>query len=89
MENNQIKIVEEGKEVIYRVLVNIEDVNDKNYVVYTKDELNDKGDIISYVAEYVENEDTGNVKLISIKNDKEWEFIRDIVNSITNEEEGK
>lgn len=89
MENNQIKIVEDGKEVIYRVLVNIEDVNDKNYVVYTKDELNDKGDIISYVAEYVENEDTGNVKLISIKNDKEWEFIRDIVNSITNEEEGK
>lgn len=89
MENNELKLIEDGKEVTYRVLLNIEDVNNKNYVVYTKDETNDKGDIISYAAEYVENEETGNIKLISIKNDKEWEFIRDIINSITKEGEGK
>lgn len=89
MENNQITLIEDGKEVIYRVLVNIEDVEGKNYVVYTKDELNENGDILSYVAEYVENVETGNVKLISIKNDKEWEFVRDIINSITEEKEGK
>lgn len=89
MENNQITLIEDAKEVIYRVLVNIEDVEGKNYVVYTKDELNENGDILSYVAEYVENVETGNVKLISIKNDKEWEFVRDIINSITEEKEGK
>lgn len=89
MENNELKLIEDGKEVIYRVLINVEDVNGKNYVVYTKDELNEKGDILSYAAEYIENKETGNIKLISIKNDKEWEFIRDILNSINNEEEGK
>lgn len=87
MENNEITLIEDGKEVKYRILLNIEDVKGKNYVVYTKDEKNDKGDIISYAAEYIENEETGNIKLISIKNDKEWEFIRDILNSITKEEE--
>jgi len=82
MENNKLILTENGKEVEYRVLLNIEDVKEKNYVVYTKDEENDKGDILTYVAEYIENEETGNIKLISIKDDKEWEFIRDIINSI-------
>lgn len=89
MENNQIVLIEDGKEVNYRVLVNIEDVEGKNYVMYTKDEINEDGDIISYAAEYVENPETGNIKLISIKDDKEWEFIRDILNSIQSEEEVK
>jgi uncharacterized protein YrzB (UPF0473 family) len=87
MENNKIVLTVNGEDVEYRVLLNIEDVNGKNYVVYTNDEIKENGDVLSYVAEYVENKDTGNVKLISIKDDKEWEFIRDIVNSIQNEEE--
>lgn len=89
MENNQITLIEDGKEVVYRVLINVEDIDGKNYVMYTKDELNEKGEVLSYVAQYVENEETGNIKLISIKNDKEWEFIRDILNSIIGEKEGK
>lgn len=80
MENNELIILENGEEVTYRVILNIENENNKNYVVYTKDELDENGDIISYVANY--KEVNGEIKLTSIKDDKEWEFIRDIVNSI-------
>jgi len=80
MENNELVIRENGEDVVYRVILNIENENNKNYVVYTKDELDKNGDIISYVANY--EEVNGEIKLTSIKDDKEWEFIRDIVNSI-------
>ena len=62
MENNKIVLTVNGEDVEYRVLLNIEDVNGKNYVVYTNDEIKENGDVLSYVAEYVENKDTGNVK---------------------------
>ena len=88
MEENKLILLENGEEAQYRVLVNIEDVNGKNYIVYSKDELNDNGDILSYVGTYTLKED-GNVKIISIKDDKTWEFIRDVLNSIQNEEEVK
>ena len=35
MENNEIILIEDGKEVSYRILFSIEDVEGKNYVVYT------------------------------------------------------
>lgn len=82
MENNELILLENDKEVVYRVLLNIEDVNGKNYVVYTKDELDKNGDMITYVANYEEKKD--GIKLTSIKDDKEWELICDIVNSINN-----
>jgi len=82
MEGNKIVLTEDGVEKEYRV-------EGKNYIVYTNDEKNDDGDIISYAAEYVTNEETGNAKIISIKDDKTWEFIRDVLNSIQNEEEVK
>lgn len=80
MENNELVLLENDQEVVYRVLLNIEDVEGKNYVVYTKDELDKNGDIITYVANYEEKKD--GIKLTSIKDDKEWELICDIVNSI-------
>ena len=53
MENNKIVLTVNGEDVEYRVLLNIEDVNGKNYVVYTNDEIKENGDVLSYVAEYV------------------------------------
>ena len=41
MENNELILVEEGQEVKYRILFSIEDVEGKNYIVYTKDEENE------------------------------------------------
>ena len=68
MENNKLILMEDGKEVEYNILLNIEDANGKNYLVYKL------------------NEENGSIKLISIKDDKEWEFVKDIINSIDNEE---
>lgn len=82
MKDNKIVLVEEGKEVEYRVLIYVEGVNGKNYIVYTKDEKQENGDLISYAGTYVENENTGNIKITSIKDDKEWELVRDILNSL-------
>lgn len=89
MENNKLVLTEDGKEVEYRVLINVVDMEGKNYVVYTKDEKRENGDILTYAAEYVENKETGNIRLISIKNDKTWEFIREIINSVQGEEAEK
>lgn len=84
MENNELILIEEGEEVKYRVLFSIEDIENKNYVVYTKDEENEDGEILTYAALYEKNETTGNIKLTSIKNDKEWKFIVEVLNSIQN-----
>lgn len=87
MENNTLVFLEDNEEKEYRVLMSVENVNGKNYVVYTNDEINDNGEIITYAATYEENEETGNIKLSSIKDDKDWEFVKDIINSIDKEEE--
>lgn len=84
MEENELTLIEDGEEVKYRILFSIEDVEGKNYVVYTKDEENDNGEILTYAAIYEKNECTGNIKLSSIKNDKEWKFIVEVLNSIQN-----
>lgn len=84
MDNNELVLLEDGLEVSYRVLFSIEDVKGKNYVVYTKDEENDNGEILTYAALYEKNENTGNIKLTSIKNDDEWKFIVEVLNSIQN-----
>ena len=84
MENNKIEIVENGVSHTYRVLLNIEDVDGKNYCVYTEDEEK-KGDIIAYAAEY--EMVNGKPKFKSIKDDKTWEFVKDLLNSIQNIEE--
>ena len=84
MEDNKIIITEDGKEVEYRVILTLENENNKNFIVYTKDEK--KGDdILSYAALYEKVD--GKYKLKSIKDDKDWEFIRDVLNSIQNTKE--
>ena len=84
MENNKIFIEEDGKEKEYRVLLNVEGVDGKNYVVYTSDEKKDD-DTLCYAALYEETNDK--FKLKSIKEDKDWEFVRDLLNSIQNTED--
>lgn len=84
MENNKILILEDGKEKEYRVLLNVEGVDGKNFIVYTNDEKKDN-DTLCYAALYEEVD--GKFKLKSIKEDKDWEFVRDLLNSIQNTED--
>lgn len=84
MENNKIVVNVDGKDHTYKVLLNVEDVEGKNYCVYTEEEVVD-GNIITYASEYtVEND---KYKLKNIKDDKTWEFIKDLLNSLQNIEE--
>lgn len=81
MEDNKIVIEENGVLVEYNIVFNVEDVNGKNYVVYTKGEK-ENDDIVSYAAEYeIVN---GKTKFKSIKDDKTWEFINELLSSLQN-----
>lgn len=81
MEDNKIILNEDGKEVIYRVVLNIEDVEGKNYVVYTKD---DDGDdtVECYASEYKYVK--GKLKLTRIKTNKEFDLVNDVLSSLEN-----
>lgn len=84
MESNKIFILEDGKEIEYRIILTTEMVDGKQFVVYTSDEKKDD-DIVCYAALYEEVDNKYKIK--SIKEDKDWEFVRDLLNSIQNTEE--
>ena len=84
MESNKIFILEDGKEAQYRVILSTEMVDGKQFVVYTNDEKKDD-DVICYAALYEEVDNKYKIK--SIKEDKDWEFVRDLLNSIQNTED--
>ncbi len=81
---NEIIFLENNEKVKYRVVLKIEGTN-KTYIVYTKDEKTLKKETILYVGEFINNND-GSVRIISIKEDKEWKYIRNIINSLGVEE---
>ena len=75
---NKIIIDEENQKDEYKVLfkVDIENKND-SYVVYTKDEKNEEGEVICYAATY--EVDNGKQKLEPIENEEILEFLDSIL----------
>lgn len=84
MEDNIIEFEENGKTVKYDVILNLEDINGKNFVVYTKSNKKDKKDVICYVSEY--KIEKGKTKLYQIKNDEDFELVNEVLNSLQNGE---
>ena len=81
MENNKIVIKQNGKEKVYRVILNVENVNSKNYVLYTDDkEVN--GNINCYAAIYTKKDDK--YKLSEIKNEKDYKLLSELLDSLQN-----
>lgn len=82
MENNEIVLSIDGKEEVYDVILNVEDIEGKNYVVYSK-----KGDKEGkcYASEYTSID--GKISFKSIKNNKIYDLLEEIINSIDNIEE--
>lgn len=78
MKDNEIILLNDGIETKYKVLLKIEGKG-KTYLVYTNGEKNDDEETILQVG--VLNKD----KITSIKEDKEWLLIRDIINSFEKE----
>lgn len=78
MKDNEIILLNDGIETKYKILLKIEGKG-KTYLVYTNGEKNENGETILQVG--VLNKD----KITSIKEDKEWLLIRDIINSFEKE----
>lgn len=82
MENNEIKIIVDGVTKTYRVILNLEDIDGKNFVIYTDDEKDDDG-IKCYASKYVLN--NGKLKLTQITDEKDYNFVCEVLNSIQND----
>lgn len=82
MENNEIKITVDGVTKTYRVILNLEDIDGKNFVIYTDDEKDEDG-IKCYASKYVLN--NGKLKLTQITNEKDYNFVCEVLNSIQND----
>lgn len=82
MENNEIKITVDGVTKTYRVILNLEDIDGKNFVIYTDDEKDEDG-IKCYASKYVLN--NGKLKLTQINDEKDYNFVCEVLNSIQND----
>lgn len=82
MENNEIKITIDGVTKTYRVILNLEDIDGKNFVIYTDDEKDEDG-IKCYASKYVLN--NGKLKLTQITDEKDYNFVCEVLNSIQND----
>lgn len=82
MENNEMKITVDGVTKTYRVLLNLEDIDGKNFVIYTDDEKDEDG-IKCYASKYVLN--NGKLKLTQITDEKDYNFVCEVLNSIQND----
>ena len=81
MENNKLIIKQKNKNKEYRIILNVENVNGKNFVIYTDDKTT--GDNINCYASIYE-EKNNKYKLSEIKNEKDYEFLEELLNSIQN-----
>lgn len=82
MENNEIKITVDGVTKTYRVILNLEDIDGKNFVIFTNDEKYEDG-IKCYASKYVLN--NGKLKLTQITDEKDYNFVCEVLNSIQND----
>lgn len=82
MENNEIKITIDGVTKTYRVILNLEDIDGKNFVISTDDEKDEDG-IKCYASKYVLN--NGKLKLTQITDEKDYNFVCEVLNSIQND----
>lgn len=82
MENNEIKITVDGVTKTYRVILNLEDIDGKNFVIFTNDEKDEDG-IKCYASKYVLN--NGKLKLTQITDEKDYNFVCEVLNSIQND----
>lgn len=74
VKDNELILMINDEEVKCKILLKIEKDN-RTYIVYTDNERNEDGETVLQVG--VLNKD----KITSIKEDKEWLLIRDIINS--------
>ena len=89
MDNKIVVINEKGKEVEYEVLFTFEsDETERNYIVYTDNKKDKKGNTQVYASIYKEDK-KGRTEMIPIESEKEWKVIETILESIQGENKNK
>ncbi len=85
MEKNTFTVLgEDGKEIVCHVLFTFEsDETGKNYIVYTDNSKDDKGNIQVFASIYDPNDQE--TKLEPIETEKEWKIIETILNTLQEE----
>ena len=85
MKKNSFSMIDEnGKEIVYDVLFTFEsDETKKNYIVYTDNSRDEKGNIQVYASIY--DPENPNSKLEAITSDKEWKVIETILETLQEE----
>ena len=85
MKKNTFSMIDEkGNEIIYDVLFTFEnEETNKNYIVYTDNTRDDKGNIQVYASIYDPNDPKGKLELI--QTDKEWKVIETILDTLQEE----
>lgn len=88
MKNNILTLKDKnGEKKDYRILLDIEDTTNKiNYVIYTDDVINDKGDVICYASTYVRSDKGNMTKLKPVIMKEEFDFIEKILGSLEEKE---
>lgn len=84
MKDNYITLKDKkGNKKEYRILLNIEETtNNVNYVVYTDDSKNDKGELKVFASTYVLSEKGNMTKLKPVEMKEEFDFIEQILSSL-------
>ena len=85
MKKNTFSMIDEnGNEIIYDVLFTFEsEETGKNYIVYTDNSRDEKGNIVVYASIYYPDDPKS--KLEAIKTEKEWKVIETILNTLQEE----
>lgn len=58
--------------------------NDKEYVIYTKNEVDENGNVTIYISNVVRNGD--NVSLTTVADDAEWTRIKNVLRELSKTE---
>lgn len=87
-ENTFTMLDENGKEVVYDVLFTFEnDETGKNYIAYTDNTKDEKGNVQVYASTY--NPEDPQSKLEAIESEKEWKVIETILETLQEEIKNK
>lgn len=89
MKDNYITLKDKnGISKEYRILLNIEDTNNEvNYLVYTCDNKNSKGELKVYASTYKLSDKGNMTKFKPVEMKEEFDFIEKILKSLSDKKE--
>ena len=83
--NIMITTLPDGSEEEVEVLLAFKfNDNNKEYVIYTKNEVDDNGNVTIYISNVVKNGD--NVSLTTVADDSEWTRIKNVLRELSKAE---